>query len=331
MRLVRRSRPGSGGREAFGRVWSCTDPKIGGYPAAISINLRIAAFRRSDLRHIYSGTLQGLHVTASVAHPRDIDIAADSPFVAHSEDEKVNFHLTWRGLNVRLSGLPENLWQAAVSGQDIELHGSAAPSVLRAPWAKTAVTAVQRVTQNGPAIDFDLTLGATTLPLIEQVLGPGAPADIAAQGTVTKTSFEPSLTPVQNLDLWRTAGGHVDLATFNLTRGDTKFAAKGTFAFSPAHRVNGHFETTSSGLEPVLQHYGVDPGLLSFGALLGNLLSGPFQRAAKAGPDDAASAGRNRRWPARDWPRAHELHDRAAFIDAAASEVAPSGRRHART
>ncbi len=270
--------------KAFGRVWSCPNPKIGGYPAAISINCASPRFDGLIFGHTYGGTLQGMHVTASVSHPRDIDIAADSPFVATSKDQKVNFQLTWGDLDVRLSGLPQDLWQAVVSGEDIAVHGSAGAVGFTGAVHETAVTAAQRVTQDGPAIDFDLTLGAATLPLIEQVLGPGAPTDIAAQGMVTKTSFETRLTPAQNLDLWRTAGGHVDLTSFTLTRGDTKFAAKGTFALSAAHRVNGHFETTSSGLEPVLQHYGIDPSLLSFGALLGNLLSGHSNDAQAQGP-----------------------------------------------
>ncbi len=73
------------------------------------------------------------------------------------------------------------------------------------------------------------------------------------------------------------------LRLHTLTRGDTKFAAKGTFALSAAHRVNGHFETTSSGLEPVLQHYGIDPSLLSFGALAWQFAQRPFERRAGSG------------------------------------------------
>jgi hypothetical protein len=270
--------------KAFGRVWSCPHPRIGGYPAAVSIDCASPRFDGLILGHSYSGTLQRLYVTASVSHPRDIDIAAGSPFVATSKDDKVNFQLSWHDLRVRLSGLPQDLWQADVSGEDIALHGSAGAVGFGGTVHATAVTAAQRATQDGPAIDFDLTLGGASLPLIEQVLGPGAPTDIGAEGSVTKTSFRTSLTPAQNLDLWRTAGGHVDLTTFELTRADTKFAAKGTFTLSDAHRVNGHFETTSSGLEPVLQHYGIDPSLLSFGALLGNLLSGHSSDQPKQGP-----------------------------------------------
>ncbi len=71
------------GREkAFGRVWSCPDPKIAGYPAAISINCASPGFDGLIFGTTYIGTLQGLRVTASVGHPRDIDIAAASPFVA---------------------------------------------------------------------------------------------------------------------------------------------------------------------------------------------------------------------------------------------------------
>src|SRR6202012_5188996 len=101
------------------------------------------------------------------------------------------------------------------------LHGSAGAMAFTGAVRDTAVTASQRDAQDGPAIDFVVTLGGASLPLIEQVLGPGAPTDSGAEGTVTKTSFKTDLTPAQNLDLWRTGGGHVDLTTFELARGDT--------------------------------------------------------------------------------------------------------------
>jgi hypothetical protein len=95
-----------------------------------------------------------------------------------------------------------------------------------------------------------------------------------ARGTVTQTAVDPGLTPAQNLARWQAAGGHVDLSSITLTRGSTKFEAQGSFAINASHRIDGHFDTKSSGLEPVLQHYGIDPALLSVGTLLSNLLSG---------------------------------------------------------
>ncbi|MEW6437693.1 MAG: DUF2125 domain-containing protein [Pseudomonadota bacterium] len=260
--------------KTFGRVWSCPNPKIGGYPFAIAITCPSPRFDGLIFGHDYSGTLQGFHVTAPLTQPRDIAIAAGSPFVAVSKDDKVNFQLAWSNLNVRLNGLPQDLWQAEVNGQDFVLHGGAGALAFGGKVNAAAVTAAQRAGDDGPALDFDVALTGANLPVIEQILGPGLAADVSAQGSVTKTDFETGLTPTQNLDRWTAAGGRVTLTSVSLTRGDTKFEAHGTFALNAEHRVDGHFETKSSGLEPVMQHYGIDPSLLSFGALLGNLLSG---------------------------------------------------------
>ena len=260
--------------KTFGRNWSCPNPKIGGYPFAVAIACPSPRFDGLIFGHMYSGTLHGFDVTAPLTQPRDISIAADSPFVAVSKDDKVDFQLAWSDLDIRLNGLPQDLWQAEVNGKNFDLHGGAGPLSFGGKVNSAAVTAAQRAGEDGQALDFNVTLNGATLPAIEQLLGPGIPADVAAQGTVTKTGFETSLTPAQNLDRWQAAGGRVDLTSVSLMRGDTKFEARGSFTLNAAHRVDGHFDTKSSGLEPVMQHYGIDPGLLSFGALLGNLLSG---------------------------------------------------------
>ncbi|WP_297296955.1 DUF2125 domain-containing protein [uncultured Methylovirgula sp.] len=260
--------------KTFGRIWSCPNPKIGGYPTAIAITCPSPRFDGLIFGHTYSGTLQGFYVTAPLMQPRDISVSADSPFAAVSKDDKVNFQLAWSHLNVRLNGLPQDLWQAAVDGRDFVLHGGAGALAFGGKVNDAVITAAQRAGQDGQTLDFNVILNGATLPAIDQILGPGTPADVAAQGSVTKADFETGLTPGQNLDRWQAAGGRVTLASVSLTRGDTKFVARGSFALNAAHRVDGHFDTKSSGLEPVMQHYGIDPGLLSFGALLGNLLSG---------------------------------------------------------
>ena len=186
----------------------------------------------------------------------------------------MNFQITWDALAIQLNGLPQDLWQVAIDGRNFVLRGTTGAVGIAGKVNDATAKIVQRAGADGNALDFDIALDGTTLPMIDQVLGPGSPTDISAQGTATQTAFNSRLTAAQNLERWRAAGGRVNLTTFALTRGDTKFAAKGTFALNAARRVDGQFDTRSSGFEPVLQHYGIDPGLISFGALLGNLLSG---------------------------------------------------------
>lgn len=260
--------------KTFGRVWSCPDRHIGGYPFAIAISCASPRFDGLIFGHDYSGTLQGFRATAVLAHPRDVDVEVASPFVATSEDGKVNFQITWDGLAVQLNGLPQDLWQVAINGKNFVLHGTAGAVGITGKVSDATAKIAQRAGTDGNALDFDVALNGTALPMIDEALGPGSPTDISAQGIATQTAFDPGLTAAQNLEHWRAAGGRVNLTTFTLTRGDTKFAAKGAFALNDAHRVDGQFDTRSSGFEPVLQHYGIDPSLISFGALLGNLLSG---------------------------------------------------------
>ena len=260
--------------KTFGRIWSCPDRRIDGYPFAIAIGCAAPRFDGVIFGHDYSGTLQGFRATAVLAHPRDVDVEVASPFVATSKDGKVNFQITWDALAVQLNGLPQDLWQVAINGKNFVLRGSTGSVGLAGKVSDATAKIVQHAGADGNAVDFDIALDGTVLPMIDQVLGPGTPTDISAQGMATQTAFDPRLTAAQNLEQWRAAGGRVDLTAFTLTRGDTKFAARGTFALNAAHRVEGQFDTRSSGFEPVLQHYGIDPGLISFGALLGNLLSG---------------------------------------------------------
>jgi hypothetical protein len=263
--------------KTFGRLWSCPDRRIEGYPFGIAIACGTPHFAGLIFGQDYAGTLQGFRASAVLAHPRDVAIEVVAPFVATSKDGKVNFQITWDKLAVQLDGLPQDLWQVAVNGQNFVLRGSAGTVGIAGRVTAATAKIVQRADADptdGQALDFDIALTGTALPMIDHVLGPGTPSDISAQGTATQTAFDPRLTAAQNLDRWRLAGGRVNLAAFAITRGDTKFAAKGTFALNLAHRVDGRFDTRSSGFEPVLQHYGIDPGLISFGALLGNLLSG---------------------------------------------------------
>lgn len=271
--------------KAFGRIWSCPHPRIGGYPWGIAISCDSPRFDGLIFGHMYSGTLQSFHATADLSHPRDIALDVGSPFVATSKDGKVNFQLAWRDLNVSLNGSPEGLWQAAVAGQNLELHGGAGAVAFGGTVNDASTTAVQRADGSGQALDFDVSLKGTLLPVIDQILGPGLPSDIVAKGSVTKADVDPKLTPAQNLARWQAAGGRVELSSVTLTRGKTKFQAQGFAAINASHRIDGHFDTKSSGLEPVLQHYGIDPGLLSVGALLSNLLSG---HSSQSSPQQAA-------------------------------------------
>ncbi len=121
--------------------------------------LCVAALRRSDLRpHPTAETLQGMHVTASVSHPRDIDIAADLALRRDLQRSEGQFPTdVGRSRRSPQRVAARSLAGGSSAAEDIAVHGSAGAVGFTGAVHETAVTAAQRVTQDGPAIDFDLT------------------------------------------------------------------------------------------------------------------------------------------------------------------------------
>lgn len=274
---------------AVGRVWTCPQRTVAGYPFSIEISCAKPHFEGLIFARHFSGSLSGFRARAELLHPTRVTVAMAPPFAAHSKDSGVNLHIGWGDLQVILSGLPVDQWQVSIKGSDIvsrgalEGLGSVAGKVSQA-----TADASQRPDQADHAVDFHIALAGASLPLVESLLGPGSAADIEAQGTVTKAGLNPALSMPDNAEHWRIAGGHLELTDASLSHGETKMSARGMLGLDEAHQVQGQLATESQGFEPLLRRFGIDPMIVSAGALLNSLLGG-------APPGDAAPKQENLR------------------------------------
>lgn len=264
------------GREKlFHRNWTCPHRQFGGFPSGIEISCSKPTFDGMIFGRHYAGSLAGFTASAEFSKPNDVIIHVMSPFAALSDDKTIDLNLAWNNLDVHLGGLPSDVSDISMSGSGLKLQGHAQGVGALAASAQQGLARVSRDPANADrAIRFDVAFSGANVPAVDQFLGNAAPAEIAAAGVVTQASLDPSKTLVQTLDQWRVAGGHVDFAKLNVSRGETQIEAKGPLTLSPTHQLQGRLDTKCTGYETVLQRLGVDPALITAGSLLASLLGG---------------------------------------------------------
>jgi hypothetical protein len=259
--------------KSFGRDWSCPERTIGGFPVAIEMQCTKPHFDGMIFGQHLAGGLGGFHATAVVLHPTKVTAWLGAPFSVSSDDGNTHLELAWRDLRLTLDGIPQNVWHVTVDGDKLAWRGNLQElGVLNGNAEQFSAKAANHADDR--AYDFDIAVSSARLPDVDRVLGADLPADIAARGAVTNAGFDPALTLPQNMDNWRAAGGHLDLAEVSLTHGATKITARGTLRLDNLHRIEGNLDTRSQGFEPLLIRLGVNPTLVSAGSLLSSLLSG---------------------------------------------------------
>jgi hypothetical protein len=270
--------------KAFNRSWTCPDRKIAGFPFAIEIACSKPHFDGIIFGRHYSGSLNGFLATAKFMSPNVVTVKAASPFAILGDDRTVDVSLSWTDLTIALGGLPKDVSAITISGHGLKMQGHA-PGLgsLDGQAGRATATLTRDVSRADRAIAFHVKVNDATSPIVDALLRTAAPADISAEGTVTQASFDPAKTLVRTLDQWRSAGGHVDFADFQVTRGETKFQAQGALTVDAAHQLQGKLATQMLGFEPVLRRLGVNPALINAGSLLSSLLGGGSNGAA-AGP-----------------------------------------------
>ncbi len=271
--------------KAFHRNWNCPNRQVAGFPFAIEIACSKPHFDGNIFGRHYSGSLNGFVSTANFTNPSDVAVKVGSPFAVISDDKTVDITLAWDELDIRLGGLPQDVAEISIAGQGLSLEGHAHGIGALAGRASHVTATLRRdAERQDQAIHFHIALNGASFPAVDAFLGTATPAEIAAEGDITQASFDPARTLVETLDQWRAAGGRVDLANLAVTRGETKFQARGVLALDAAHQLGGRLDTECLGFEPVLRRLGVNPALITAGSLLSSLLGG-------GGQDDPKAAG----------------------------------------
>jgi hypothetical protein len=261
--------------QKHGRVWSCPERRIAGFP--FTIELACAEPRFAGL---VSGVpievqAKALRSRFSLLRPNEVTAEVEAPFALRSADGRTDVSALWTSLQIVVSGLPDEPARILLRGQSVAVHGFAEGLGTLAAEAAHLDGIVAKAAAGSPhAYDFRFTAHDVTNPLLATALGSQRIDELKTDGTITEFAFDTTVLPAHNLEQWRMRGGRIDFANLALSQAETHVAAQGTLRLDAAHRPQGKFDTQSVGLEPILQRYGINPSLVTAGVLLSSLLGG---------------------------------------------------------
>ena len=263
-------------REArVGRHWTCPDRAVSGFPARVVVACTAPRFAGEIAERTFAGRLGGFRAEASLFHPRTIQAALQSPFAVEASAGDGALDLTWTRLDVELAGLPDVVGRTDLQAEGLAVKGDvAAWGHLEGEADRLTAAVAKRADRADDAYDLHLDLAGGHVPALDALLGLTAPMTAILEATVDQVDFAASGGAADRLEIWRQAGGRVEIGSLRLTHGTASIGGSGGLVLDGAHRPEGRLDARFAGLEPILRRFGVDPGLVAATGLIGSLFGG---------------------------------------------------------
>ena len=267
----------------LGHDWTCGHRTLTGFPFRIEFSCDQPVYRADSDFGAVEGKAAALHAVALAYQPDRVITEIEGPLTVRTVDGQRQLRLEWTSARFSLTQL---------LGHDPRLDADIAMPVMTSALGKTAGHAATasnlqvhvRRTPGRPAsdraLDAALSVSQLTSATLDGLAGSNSPADLSAQVVLTQVHAGQDLTLAEWLEIWRRAGGQVDLSAFSLAKGPMRLAGQGQFSLDANHRMQGQLALNAAGMEPVLARFGVPSGMVNVGGLLSGLLGGGSAKAA---------------------------------------------------
>jgi hypothetical protein len=257
-----------------GRVWSCRDRSVGGYPFNIEVSCASLDLKQGAI----TANLGAFHSAAQVYQPRFVitEIAGPLQF----SDGTTSVRGTWDLLQTSIHGSADGLQRASLVADNPQftITGLASGDVSTSSRRFEAHLRPNPSRRDEQAFDAAITARQARIPAIDALIPGSEATDVQIDATATQAEGFRGRPVAAELERWRNAGGKLDLAMFSLTKGQNKLEAKGVFSLDDLHRPTGQVSIASAGLDALI-------GSLTGGRIGGNLLGALFgSRPAPGAP-----------------------------------------------
>lgn len=261
---------------AAGRVWSCPDRQIGGFPFDIVVTCAKPTFTGRLAGRESEGSVTSIRALAQAYQPSIVLIEMDGPLTVRTGEGGPTLAANWTHLRASLHGAPEGLARGSVvldnpkvtfidAGQTYTGQASHLEAHLRrSPDAPAA----------DRAYDWAFEVDDALVPALDPLLRSDASITARGTGLLTQVEIDGAGSPIDRLERWRTAGGRLDITDLSVTKGNASADVKGTASLDPLHRPEGRLQARIAGLGPVLAQFGVPASVVAIDNLIGGLLGG---------------------------------------------------------
>lgn len=247
-------------REAgLGRVWTCPDRSMGGFPFRIEVRCLKPRFTRTDSP--LKGELDGITAVAQIYQPTLMIIEADGPLKL--EDRGAVYALDWKLLRASLRGRPgERLDRLSIDGSDLVLNWTDTTGMARKAAASRAEFHIRRDSER-PAADHAYEIATSlvgfALPALDSVTGGTGQTAVNFLGVLTHADPFAGHGLQNELERWRVAGGQLFIRDLSISKDASRLSIQGALALDDRAQPQGMVDINMTGLDTAMKSLGFPP------------------------------------------------------------------------
>jgi hypothetical protein len=264
---------------SLGRVWSCPDRTIGGYPFRIEVACRAPTFAtRQGAPTEVTGKLERLSVTAQTAGAFNLAHVVsrfEGPLVIN-EAGFGRTTVTWKEALGSFRGTHRRVERTSIDMKEIEaLIEPKDADTVRLKAASFEAHLREGVSPAEPgAYDIAIRLNGAVIPPLDRAMNSADPVNLLLDGKALNIGAIDRRDWRATLENWRLAKGAFRVEQFTLAKGAPRLEAKGDLRLDAEKRLEGRLDANFVNAGPLLSQLGINVGGGAAGALLGGLLGG---------------------------------------------------------
>jgi hypothetical protein len=260
----------------MGRVWSCPERSISGYPFRIEIRCAKPTFQQVEEggRLPTTGSLGALTAVATTAGALTmghviLEFAGPLRVVREGVSDMT---MNWESARSSVSGSLSRLDRASLEVVKPDVSITAAGSeVFRSRAEKFDFHLREASGQPAGTFDLALSLVNSATPLLDGLIGNADPFNAHFDGRVFGLTTIDRRDWKATLDTWRNGGGLMRVERLALSKGAPRAEGKGELRLDSERRVAGQLDASFVNADALMRQFGLNAMDGLIGSVLGNL------------------------------------------------------------
>ena len=269
-----------------GTQWTCPERKLEGFPFRIEFSCQEPTYAADAGNGAVLGKISALNAVALAYQPDRVIAQLDSPLSLRLPNGGGEVQMTWQDFRVSLAGLPGSGAHADIAVRQPAVQTITGGTPLPRGGAQSAELHLRRNPDRPAAdraVDLALSISEITSDALNAMAQSAQPANVSMRATLTQARPGNDETLAQWLEIWRQAGGLLDIAATEVSKGEMKISGSGQVGLDEAHRVQGQTSINAAGMEPILARFGIPAATMNVGGLLSGLIGGKPKGGAAPG------------------------------------------------
>jgi len=240
---------------SFGRVWSCGERTVGGYPFRIELRCSNPSFEGRLGAAQGKARIGDLLAASHLYNPKLIVGEFKSPLNFRAQDHGVEIGIEWRKLLIshRMGVSPG---QTSIEMEDGVLRAKD-PMVQIDLRSERFEFHLRPTPETEASLDVALRFVKLQSAPLDQLTGETSPIDAVVSVSFAQSRAFNGANLAQSLENWRLAQGKLQINEFKLAKANARLEIKGPLSLDEARRIRGKLDIDANGLGRLLAAQGI--------------------------------------------------------------------------